>query len=127
MIDTRGIAFAARAGSLDASMIRKAFVMSLHPGAEAEYERRHNPIWPELQSILAAHGVRSYSIFLHRETHQLFAYAEIEDEARWEAIAQTDVCRRWWEYMRELMAVNSDNSPVAISLQEVFHLGNTTT
>jgi L-rhamnose mutarotase len=26
---------------------RKAFVMSVNPGAEQEYEKRHNPIWPE--------------------------------------------------------------------------------
>jgi L-rhamnose mutarotase len=103
-------------------MIRKAFIMSLLPGCEAEYERRHNPIWSELQAVLAAHGVRSYSIFLQSETHQLFAYAEIEDEARWQEIAQTEVCRRWWAHMRELMAVNPDDSPAAISLREVFHL-----
>lgn len=103
-------------------MIRKAFVMTLHPGAEAEYERRHRPIWPELQAVLAAHGVRSYSIFLHAETRQLFAYAELESEERWAAIAQTEVCRRWWTHMRELMAVNPDDSPVAEPLREVFHL-----
>jgi L-rhamnose mutarotase len=104
-------------------MIRKAFVMSLHAGAEAEYERRHNPIWPELQVVLTAHGVHSYSIFLHRETRQLFAYVEIEDEARWEEIAQTDVCRRCWAHMRELMPVNPDDSPATEPLREVFHLG----
>jgi len=102
-------------------MIRKAFVMSVHAGFEMEYERRHNPIWPELGEILAEHGVRSYSIFLHPETRQLFAYAEIEDEARWDAIAQTEVCQRWWRHMRDLMSVNADDSPASIPLREVFH------
>ena len=64
-------------------MIRKAFVMSVHAGQEAEYERRHRPIWPELEKVLKDHGVHNYSIFLHAETRQLFAYAEIEDEAHW--------------------------------------------
>ena len=103
-------------------MIRKAFVMSVHAGHEAEYARRHQPIWPELEAVLKAHGVVSYSIFLHVETRQLFAYAEIEDEARWAAIAQTDVCRRWWTSMRELMPTNPDHSPVAEELKEVFHI-----
>jgi L-rhamnose mutarotase len=103
-------------------MIRKAFVMSVNPGSEAEYERRHRPIWPELQTVLRAHGVRNYSIFLHAETRQLFAYAEIESEERWAAIAQTDVCRRWWVHMRELMPANADDSPVAVPLREIFHL-----
>ncbi len=103
-------------------MIRKAFVMSVNPGCEAEYERRHAPIWPELEAALRAHGVRQYSIFLHAETRQLFAMAEIEDEARWAAIAETEVCRRWWASMRELMPTNVDTSPVALELREVFRL-----
>lgn len=103
-------------------MIRKAFVMSVNPGAEAEYARRHQPIWDELAATLKAHGVHNYSIFLHEETRQLFAYVEIEDEARWAAIAQTDVCRRWWKFMREVMPSHPDNSPVSRELREVFHL-----
>jgi L-rhamnose mutarotase len=103
-------------------VIRKAFRMSVHHGREAEYERRHNPIWPELAQVLRAHGVRSYSIFLDAETRQLFAYAEIESEERWRAIAQTEVCRRWWRHMQELMPSHPDASPLAVDLREVFHL-----
>ena len=103
-------------------MIRKAFVMSVHPGHEAEYERRHRPIWPELEAVLKAHGVHNYSIFLHEETRQLFAYAEIEDEARWAAIAQTEVCRRWWKHMDPLMPGHPDHRPIARDLREVFHI-----
>lgn len=103
-------------------MIRKAFVMSVHAGSEAEYERRHRPIWPELEAVLKAHGVHNYSIFLHAETRQLFAYAEIESEERWAAIAQTEVCRRWWKHMDPLMPGNPDHSPVSRDLREVFHL-----
>ena len=105
-------------------MIRKAFVMSVNAGGEAEYERRHQPIWPELEAILRAHGVGHYSIFLHAETRQLFAYAEIESEERWQAIAQTEVCRRWWAHMRELMPANADTSPVSAPLREVFRLSS---
>jgi L-rhamnose mutarotase len=103
-------------------MIRKAFVMSVHPGHEAEYARRHQPIWDELAAVLRAHGVHNYSIFLHPETRQLFAYAEIEDEARWNAIAQTPVCQKWWKHMGDIMPSNPDSSPVALGLKEVFHL-----
>ena len=105
-------------------MIRKAFVMSVNPGCEAEYERRHNPIWAELEAVLKAHGVLNYSIFFHAETRQLFAYAEIENEERWEAIARTEVCRRWWRHMGELMPSNPDGSPIAVPLREVFRIGS---
>lgn len=103
-------------------MIRKAFVMSVNPGAEAEYESRHNPIWPELEAVLKSHGVHNYSIFLHPETRQLFGYVELEDEARWEAIAGTSECRKWWAHMADVMPANPDNSPVSVELREVFHL-----
>ena len=104
-------------------MIRKAFVMSVNAGCEADYERRHRPIWPELEAILRAHGVQTYSIFLHAETRQLFAYLELESEERWAAIAQTQVCRDWWASMRELMPSNADHSPVSQELREIFRLG----
>lgn len=103
-------------------MIRKAFLMRLEPGNQAEYEQRHNPIWPELQAVLKAHGVHNYSIYLEREADYLFAFAEIESEERWQQIAQTEVCQRWWAYMKDLMQTNEDNSPVALELKEVFHL-----
>ena len=103
-------------------MIRKAFLMQVHPDRHEEYRSRHNPIWEELAATLKAHGVHNYSIFLDEPTSQLFAYVEIEDEARWEGIAETEVCRKWWAHMREIMPSNPDDSPVAKDLQEVFHL-----
>ena len=103
-------------------VIRKAFVMSVSAGHEAEYQRRHNPIWPELANVLKAHGVHNYSIFLHPQTRQLFACVEIEDESKWNAIAQTDVCKRWWKHMADIMPSNADGSPVAVDLREVFHI-----
>ena len=103
-------------------MIRKAFRMSVHSGMHEEYERRHNPIWRELADVLAAHGVHNYSIFLDPADRSLFGYVEVEDEARWAAIARTEVCRRWWHYMREVMPANPDDSPVSTELREVFHL-----
>lgn len=103
-------------------MIRKAFVMSVDAGQETEYEARHNPIWPELETVLKQHGVHTYSIFLLAETRQLFAYAEIEDEERWNAIAQTEICQKWWVHMGDIMPSNPDHSPVARNLKEVFHI-----
>jgi L-rhamnose mutarotase len=96
--------------------------MSVNPGHEAEYVRRHGPIWAELEDVLRSHGVRNYSIFLDPDTNDLFAYAEIESEDRWAAIAGTDVCRRWWRSMRDLMPSNADDSPQTRPLREVFHL-----
>lgn len=103
-------------------MIRKAFVMQVHPTAHDEYRRRHDAIWPELTAALRDHGVRSYSIFLDAGRNLLFAYAEIESIERWNAIADTAVCRRWWAAMRDVMETHPDDSPVSQDLAEVFHL-----
>jgi L-rhamnose mutarotase len=81
-----------------------------------------NPSGRKLKEVLKAHGVHHYSIFLERGSDRLFAYAEVESEELWEQIAETEVCRRWWAHMKDLMLTNEDNSPAAINLDEVFHL-----
>ncbi|CAN5459980.1 L-rhamnose mutarotase [soil metagenome] len=103
-------------------MIRKAYLMTVDPNAHDEYERRHRPIWAELEAVLKSHGVHNYSIYLDPSTNQLFSSVEIESEDRWNAIAETDECKRWWAFMKEVMPSNPDNSPVSRELKEVFHL-----
>ncbi len=103
-------------------MIRKAFKMKVYSDRVEEYTKRHNPIWPELQEVLKDHGVHNYSIFLDIETHFLFGYAEIESEEKWEAIAHTEICKKWWAHMDSLMETNTDNSPVSVALEGVFYL-----
>lgn len=108
-------------------MIRKAFVMKVHPTAHDEYHRRHREIWPELAATLRAHGVGSYSIFLDPSRSLLFAYVELASVERWDAIAATPVCRRWWAHMRDIMETHADDSPVSEELPEVFYLDGRTT
>ena len=96
--------------------------MTVHPNQQQEYARRHQPVWRELEEALLAHGVRTYSIYLDSSTGDLFAYMELEDEARWQALASTEVCQRWWRHMRDLMPSNPDDSPLTRGLDEVFHI-----
>ena len=60
-------------------MQRHAFKMKLKPGVAAEYQRRHDEIWPELAAELKAAGVSDYSIFLDEETLTLFAVQKLSD------------------------------------------------
>lgn len=103
-------------------MIRKAFVMQVNPDAHEEYQRRHTPIWPELEAVLKAHGAHYYAIYLDAQRNLLFATVEIESEARWDAVAATEVCQRWWKYMRDVMPTHPDNSPLSDELKNVFYL-----
>lgn len=103
-------------------MEKIAFVMQLNPGCEKEYERRHDEIWPELVTELKAAGVEDYSIFLHPETLQLFGVLWRSDEHGMDDLPATGIMQKWWAYMGDIMAHNSDNSPVTRPLTQVFHL-----
>lgn len=104
-------------------MKRFAFKMMLKPGFEEEYERRHAALWPELKKQIADSGVRNYSIFWDKDTNILFGYQEVIGENNsQDAEAADEITRKWWDYMADIMEVNSDNSPVTIPVKEVFHL-----
>ena len=48
--------------------------MKLYPGMEAEYEKRHNELWPEMQDMIHEYGGKNYTIFLDKETLVLYGY-----------------------------------------------------
>ena len=103
-------------------MIRQAFKMKLYEGMKDEYTRRHNLLWDEMKSMIHEYGGRNYSIFLDEETNILYGYIELDDPKLWEKSADTEICRKWWDYMADIMETNPDNSPVSIELTPVFHL-----
>lgn len=104
-------------------MKRFAFKMYLKPGCEAEYEKRHAALWPELKKTIVASGVRNYSIFWDRETNILFAYQEFVGEANSQDVEAADeITFKWWNYMADIMETNPDKSPVTVELKEVWHL-----
>lgn len=103
-------------------MTRVAFKMKLFPGKEAEYKKRHDEIWPELQTLLKAAGISDYSIFLDETTHSLFGVLKITHPGKLDSLPQQEVMQRWWNYMADIMDTNPDHSPVSIPLHEVFYL-----
>ena len=102
--------------------MRKAFKMKLYKGKELEYEKRHNELWQEMKDMIHEYGGSNYSIFLDKETNTLFGYIEIESEEKWAKSADTEICRKWWHFMADIMETNYDESPVLIDLKEVFYL-----
>jgi L-rhamnose mutarotase len=96
--------------------------MKLRQGCGAEYQRRHEEIWPELSSALNAAGIRDYTIWLDRETGFLFALMHVVDKHSLEELPRQPVMKKWWRYMAELMETNSDDSPVVQELEQVFHM-----
>lgn len=100
----------------------KGFKMKLYDGMEKEYEKRHNELWQDMKDMIHKYGGKNYSIFWDKDTNILFGYIEIEDEEKWNASAETEVCRRWWHFMANVMETNPDESPVSVDLKMMFHL-----
>lgn len=98
-----------------------AFKMRLKEGFKEEYIKRHNFIWPELKELLKKSGIADYSIFLDEETNILFAVQQQNGQSS-QDLGETEIVKKWWAYMADIMDTNPDNSPVSVPLQEVFHL-----
>ena len=103
-------------------MLRHAFVMRLKPGFEAEYQRRHDRIWPELAQELRAAGITDYSIFLDPRNGALFAVQKLADDHTADRLPGTAIVKKWWSHMKDIMDTNPDDSPVVQPLREVFHM-----
>lgn len=85
-----------------------------------EYERRHLKVYPELESKFKESGVSSYSIWYDQTSNELFAYIELESLHIWENIAESEICKKWWIYMADIMETNFDYSPVNVELIKVY-------
>ena len=96
--------------------------MQLKPGVAAEYQRRHDTIWPELKDLLKQAGISDYSIFLDPETNTLFAVQQQSGGGSSQDLGSNPLVQNWWAYMADLMETNPDNSPVSKPLKQVFHL-----
>jgi L-rhamnose mutarotase len=103
-------------------MERIGFTMSVHPGREAEYRRRHEAVWPELLADLKAAGARNYSIFMRER--DLFAYLEVEDfDAFTRYMAGSQANARWQDEMADLIDPLTDPATgFHRRIDEVFHL-----
>ena len=103
-------------------MQRVAFKMKLFKGCEAEYKKRHDILWPELEALLKQTGIKEYSIFLDEQTNDLLGYLTVNDASKLDELPQQPVMQKWWAYMKDIMETNDDNSPVNTPLKEVFYL-----
>jgi L-rhamnose mutarotase len=101
---------------------RFAFKMKMFPGFKEEYRKRHDEIWPELVRLLKNEGIGNYSIFLDEETNILFAYQEQYGDSSSQDLGNTEIVKKWWKYMADIMESNPDNSPVTTPLEQVFYM-----
>lgn len=96
--------------------------MQLKAGVVVEYKKRHDEIWPELVSLLEAAGIRDYTIYLDPRTNTLYASQKLTEHNSADTLAQTELMRKWWDHMADLMDTNPDGSPVVHPLDEMFYM-----
>ncbi len=103
-------------------MERVCFTFELFEGAEAEYEKRHDEIWPELVEAIQEAGLRNYSLF--RRGTLVIAYVEAHPDAKtaFSTIGKSEFDRKWSEWFRDLIVNQTDNRGEMLRLTEVWHL-----
>jgi L-rhamnose mutarotase len=101
---------------------RIAFRMNLNPGQAAEYEKRHDEIFPELSQALRDAGVSDYSIWLDPETNHLFGILTRTDDHTMDRLPETEIMKRWWAHMADVMETDANNVPTQVGLKRVFLL-----
>lgn len=99
---------------------RIAYRMNLNPGQAAEYKKRHDEIWPELVEALKGAGVSDYTIWLDPETNHLFATLVRSENHTMDDLPNTEIVRKWWAMMSDVMEADSGHVPVQVDLQNVF-------
>src|SRR5688572_30295744 len=101
---------------------RIAFRMTLNSGQAAEYEKRHDAIFPELVDALKAAGVSDYSIWHDPQTDHLFAILTRSDDHRMDRLPDSEIVKRWWKHMADIMQTDAANMPAKVALKRVFLL-----
>jgi L-rhamnose mutarotase len=101
---------------------RIAFRMNLNSGQALEYEKRHDEVFPELARALKDAGVSDYSIWLDPESNHLFAILTRTADHTLDALPDTDICKKWWAFMADIMETDENNVPTQIPLKQVFLL-----
>ena len=101
---------------------RIAFRMNLNPGQAAEYKKRHDEIYPELVSALKGAGVSDYTIWLDPEDNRLFGTLIRSDHHKLDELPDTEIVKRWWAFMCDIMESHPNNAPIQVPLSCVFYL-----
>jgi L-rhamnose mutarotase len=100
-------------------MKRVCFVLQVKPELVEEYKKAHEPVWPEMLKAMSDAGIRNYSIFL-KPNGELINCLEAEDpEESLRKVGETDVCRRWQEYMSPYFVPSSGGHEL---VEEVFFI-----
>lgn len=77
-------------------------------GCLEEYVKRHNEIWPEMKKMLEDAGIKNYTIW--NVGNEMFGYYECEKGVEYASNVQatSEVCKKWDEYMKDILIMEKD-------------------
>jgi len=104
-------------------MERALFYLRIFPGTEAEYDRRHAAVWPELADEIRESGLRNYSGF--RRGTDVWYYVEAEPDVKtaFAVHGPKPKNQEWGRYFRDVISEITDADGELLWYQEVFHAG----
>ena len=104
--------------------LRRAFTLTLKPGAFDTYKKYHDEIWPELVREIEKSGIAEITTFqnVFQNELQLFLYSEIYDQKGWDKLWNSKIHDKWAEHMQPLMQFRPDGKVDAGPMREIFHL-----
>jgi L-rhamnose mutarotase len=103
-------------------MERFCFTFEIHPGTEAEYQRLHDEMPPEIIAGMRAAGIGSYALFRRGTT--IIAYAECEPDAAraFAKLRETDAREGWGRAFDEIIVSLTGPDGDLVAYTEVWHL-----
>ncbi len=104
-------------------MDRAGFKLTIRPGSEEEYKKRHLAVHQDLLHAFEEHRIRTYSIFMDGNT--LFAYIEAPNVAEvFESLNAHFANIRWQQFMSDILIPNAFGMTMQ-PLEEVFFFKST--
>lgn len=103
-------------------MERVCFTFDLYEGAEAEYKKRHDEIWPELVEVIQSAGLSNYSLF--RRGTQVIGYVEATPDAAtaFAKVGESEYNAKWSDWFKDLIVNQATDNGGMLSFVEVWHL-----
>ena len=102
-------------------MERTLFYLRLFPGTEAEYDRRHAAIWPDLADEIRESGLRNMSGFRRGTDVWYYLEAEPDTATAFAVHGPKPANQRWNHYFRNVIAEIATPDGELLRYREVFH------
>jgi L-rhamnose mutarotase len=103
-------------------MERVCFTFDIYDGMVAEYEKRHDEIWPELVDALKECGFTNYTIFRRGLTAVGYLEAVPSKAVAFEKLSHYEVNGKWAKWFEEVIVNLTDGKGNLLELKEIWRL-----